>query len=60
MFDEVSISIMNTIGQLIYFENNLYINSNQSITIPTNNLSTGIYLIKIQTGNKMYISKFQK
>ncbi len=58
--DELSISIINTISQVVYSENDILMNSNQSITISTNNLSTGIYLIKIQAGSKLYISKFFK
>ena len=48
------IRLINNLGQTIFSENVL---NNKNISIPVNNLSSGIYLLKINTDNKEIVKK---
>lgn len=55
MNNSVTISIYNTLGQIIYTSNRLI--ANKSITIPVNALSNGIYLVSVNHDGKQLITK---
>jgi len=51
-----SIQIHNTLGQLVYNQMNINTNNTQ---VNTNNLENGVYIISIQTANRIMTQQFQ-
>ena len=52
-----SVEIMNLLGQVVYSSNNHISASSMTVTIKTENLQTGIYIIKV---NKEFVQKMVK
>lgn len=53
--ETVSIEILDTTGKTVYFKNEFI--KNNSIVIPTDNLSDGIYYLKIKSSKDQFATK---
>jgi hypothetical protein len=52
--ENVEVSILNTLGQVLYTNNFGSISGTNTLQIPLHNFSEGIYFVKVRIGDKMY------
>ncbi|MCK5856475.1 MAG: choice-of-anchor J domain-containing protein [Bacteroidales bacterium] len=57
--ENVEVSIFNTVGQVVLSENHGSMNGVNTLNIKLDNLSTGIYFVKIVVGDKVYTKPLQ-
>jgi acetolactate synthase regulatory subunit len=58
-FDKMNVQIINSAGQIVKQINGLSV-SNQTITIPVNNLSSGHYWLYLRSGDEKQVLQFVK
>lgn len=56
-YNNVEISIINILGETVYFAKNVHLQKNSALPVELNNYSTGIYIVQIKQKDLIYSGK---